>query len=96
MGCCGQKRGFFKGNPSPVTMPQGAEPTGQQPVNANYGQPGRTTPSVVSLIYLESSPITVQGPATGIHYQFSSTRPVQAVDPRDVVALLRTRFFRRV
>jgi len=49
----------------------------------------------VTLQYLESSPIVVTGPASGRRYEFSGARPNQAVDARDVEALLRTRFFRR-
>jgi hypothetical protein len=79
-----------------VTTPQGVEPAEQQqPVNDQYRNGVITTPSAVSLRYVELSPITVEGPATGIQYQFSGARPVQTVDSRDVVALLRTRFFRR-
>lgn len=49
----------------------------------------------VTLQYLESSPIIVTGPTSGRQYEFSGARPSQAVDARDVEALLRTRFFRR-
>ncbi len=49
----------------------------------------------VTLRYLENSPIRVPGPVTGRQYEFSGARPVQAVDRRDAVALLRTRFFRQ-
>lgn len=51
--------------------------------------------SQVSLRYLESSPVRVRGPVTGIHYKFSGTRPIEAVDARDAPALMRTRFFRQ-
>ena len=46
----------------------------------------------VRLRYLENSPVRVRGPVTGRHYDFSASGPVQAVDPRDAVPLLRTRF----
>jgi hypothetical protein len=48
-----------------------------------------------SIRSLANSPIRVQGPTTGRYYEFSNSRPVQAVDPRDASALLRMRFFRR-
>jgi hypothetical protein len=38
----------------------------------------------------------VRGPATARPYEFSGASPIQPVDPRDVEALVRTRFFRRV
>jgi hypothetical protein len=51
--------------------------------------------SSVSIRYLENSPIRVRGPVSGIGYEFSGSRPVQAVDARDASSLLNTRFFRR-
>lgn len=52
-------------------------------------------PSAVSVRYMQSSPIRVRGPATGRQYQFSAGAPVQAIDPKDAPALLRTSFFRQ-
>ncbi|MBI4528834.1 MAG: hypothetical protein HY695_33985 [Deltaproteobacteria bacterium] len=52
--------------------------------------------SLVTIRYLEKSPILVRGPATGRQYHFSGARSVQCVDVRDAEALLLTRFFRRV
>lgn len=49
----------------------------------------------VAIRYLESAPVFVQGNATGRQYRFSGAAPVQAVDARDAVALLNSRFFRR-
>lgn len=51
--------------------------------------------SSVPLRYLEKSPIQVRGPVTGRRYEFSGAHPVQAVDPGDAAALLRTRFFQQ-
>jgi hypothetical protein len=51
--------------------------------------------AVVSLHYLESSPIRVKGTVTSRYYEFSRTNPDQPVDTRDAEALLNTRFFRR-
>jgi hypothetical protein len=49
----------------------------------------------VMLKYVEDSPILVRGSSTGRHYQFSGVSPVQEVDVRDAVAMLRTGYFRR-
>ncbi len=51
--------------------------------------------SSISIRYLENSPVRVRGPVSGLHYDFSGSRPVQAVDSRDALSLLKTRFFRR-
>ncbi len=51
--------------------------------------------SSISVRYLENSPIRVCGPASGMDYEFSGSRPVQLVDARDASSLLNTRFFRR-
>ena len=68
-------------------------PTGI-PKPASFAAPVSTPHVAVSLRYLENSPIRVRGPVTGRQYGFSGSRPVQAVDPRDASALLRTPFFR--
>ena len=52
--------------------------------------------NTVALRYLETTRVLVQGPASGRHYEFSASNPVQVLDARDVSALLGTRFFRRV
>jgi len=57
--------------------------------------PTQLLSSSVTLRYTESSPVRVRGPVTGRVYDFSGSRSVQAVDRRDVPALLRTRFFRQ-
>jgi len=74
--------------PLPVAQPQAVAYT--QPVQA------LSIYSLVPLRYTETSPMLVLGPATGRQYQFSGSNPVQAVDRRDVVALLHTRLFRPV
>lgn len=51
--------------------------------------------SSISVRYLENSPIRVRGLVSGMGYEFSGSRPVQAVDARDASSLLSTRFFRR-
>jgi hypothetical protein len=105
MGCCGQKRAALMSAPAAaVTRPSPTPPAtnnrqpsipGQQV--AAHTQSAQPLPanSSVALRYTETSPILVRGPASGRHYQFSGSNPVQAVDGRDVAALLRTAFFRR-
>jgi hypothetical protein len=73
-----------------------------QPVNLQTRsiQPRAAMPisaprSSVSVRYLETSPIRVQGPVSGMLYEFSGARPVQLVDVRDASPLLNARFFRR-
>jgi hypothetical protein len=104
MGCCGQKRAAFTSAPAAaVTRPSQNQPaaTSQPPIPgqqvAAHTQSAQPLPanSSVALRYTETSPILVRGPASGRHYQFSGSNPVQAVDGRDVAALLRTAFFRR-
>jgi hypothetical protein len=63
-------------------------------------QPQAPTPisiphASIRVRYLENSPIRVRGLVSGMRYEFSGSRPVQQVDPRDVSSLLNTRFFRR-
>ena len=53
-----------------------------------------TPHSSISIRYLENSPIRVLGLVSGLHYDFSGSRPVLAVDARDAQSLLNTRFFR--
>jgi hypothetical protein len=49
----------------------------------------------VAVQYLESSPISVRGAASGRTYKFSAALPVQQVESRDAGALLSSRFFKR-
>ncbi len=51
---------------------------------------------MVTLRYLEDSPILVTGSSTGRRYEFSGHHPMQSIDVRDAQALLRTRFFRQI
>src|SRR5262245_29412773 len=103
MGCCGQKRTDLEKTYSPTTAPvvtstapdsqprpsTAAQPSGQSA--ASYP----ATQAVVTLHYLESSPILVRGPVTGLQYHFSGAHPDQSIDARDAEALSRTGFFRR-
>jgi hypothetical protein len=51
--------------------------------------------SMISVRYVENSPIRVRGLVSGMSYEFSGSRPVQQVDSRDAASLLNTRLFRR-
>ena len=57
--------------------------------------PPQALSTPVSVHYLRNSPIRVRGAVSGRHYDFSSARPAQAVDRRDLAGLLRTGFFRQ-
>ena len=102
MGCCGQKREALRSNPSPTVT---ATPAVTKPTSNNWSSAGTlsqqapvagaTAYSMVTLQYLENSPILVRGPVTGRLYEFSNAQPVQSVDLRDAETLLRTGFFRR-
>jgi hypothetical protein len=106
MGCCGQKRAALT-SAQPVRA-TGHKPT--QSVTSNR-KPSVGTPqqaaipketaysplgySSVALRYTEISPILVRGPVSSRQYRFSRLEPVQSVDGRDALALLRTGFFRQ-
>jgi hypothetical protein len=47
----------------------------------------------VSLRYVRSAPMRVTGEATGRQYEFSGTRPTQAIDPKDLFQLLTMGYF---
>jgi hypothetical protein len=47
----------------------------------------------VSLRYVRTAPMRVLGEATGRRYEFSGSRPAQAVDPRDLASLLSLGYF---
>jgi hypothetical protein len=55
--------------------------------------PPQALSTPVGLHYLRNSPIRVRGAVSGRHYDFSSSRPAQSVDRRDMPGLLRTGFF---
>ena len=52
--------------------------------------------AAVNLLYYGHAKVNIRGPVTGALYQFSRLKPVQSVDARDAVAILRTRLFRQV
>jgi len=47
----------------------------------------------VQMIYRGNGSAQIRGRVTGHVYQFPRQQPVQAVDPRDAVELIRTRLF---
>lgn len=83
MPCCGQKQTEWK--PKDWSTP--SRSTSEHSATTGQG--------AVTLKYVEDSPILVRGSTTGRHYQFSGVSPVQEVDARDAVAILRTGYFRR-
>jgi hypothetical protein len=50
----------------------------------------------LDLMYFGYAQVNVRGPVSGRLYQFSRQQPVQAVDARDAVSMLKTRMFRRI
>jgi hypothetical protein len=96
--CRGQKRLALRSAPIPAPKTLSVRQDVSK-VSSSLPQPLRAADppprSPVSLRYLETSPIQVQGPVTGRQYEFSGARPVQIVDARDAAALVRTRFFRQ-
>jgi hypothetical protein len=49
-----------------------------------------------TLMYYGYASVSVRGPVSGRLYQFSRQQPVQAVDARDALSILKTRLFRRI
>ena len=47
----------------------------------------------VKMIYRGNGSAQIRGRVTGQVYQFPRQKPVQAVDPRDAVEMIRTRLF---
>ena len=47
----------------------------------------------VMMQYRGNGSAQIRGPVTGQVYQFQRQQPVQPVDPRDAVSLIRTRLF---
>ena len=57
---------------------------------------GAATNRALNLMYFGYASVSVRGPFTGQLYQFSRLHPVQSVDARDAVTILRTRLFRQI
>jgi len=56
---------------------------------------GTAESGVLKLLFCGHASASVRGSVTGQLYQFSRLEPVQAVDSRDAMPMLRTRLFRR-
>jgi hypothetical protein len=52
--------------------------------------------SMVNMLYRGHGSAQIRGQVTGQIYQFPRQQPVQAIDPRDVPAMIRTRLFTQV
>ncbi len=57
---------------------------------------GSADENSVKLLYRGNGSAQIRGPVSGQIYQFPRHNPVQAVDARDVAALIRTRLFAQV
>jgi hypothetical protein len=56
---------------------------------------GTASGGALKLMYYGHVPVNVRGPFTGQLYQFSQQHPVQIVDARDAVSILKTKLFRQ-
>lgn len=56
---------------------------------------GSANQHALNLMYYGHAAVNVRGPVTGQLYQFSRVHPVQSVDARDAVSILKTRLFRQ-
>ncbi len=54
---------------------------------------GRPESGSVAMLYRGNGSAQIRGPVTGQIYRFPRQEPVQAVNPHDVPALIRTRLF---
>lgn len=59
-------------------------------------EPARPRRPDLQLMYFGYATVSVRGPVSGQLYHFSRQQPVQAVDARDAVSILKTRMFRRM
>jgi hypothetical protein len=57
---------------------------------------GAAAQAALKLMYCGHASINVRGPVTGQLYQFSRLHPVQDIDTRDAVSILRMRLFRQI
>ena len=55
----------------------------------------QTSRTPVSLRYVRIAPMRVVGEGSGRQYEFSGSRPIQTVDPRDLFQLLSMGYFSR-
>jgi hypothetical protein len=57
---------------------------------------GTADATAIKMLYRGNGSAQIRGRVTGQIYQFPRQQPVQAVDPRDVGSLVRTRLFTQV
>jgi len=69
---------------------------GEPQEESNKDRARHPTFPVYTLMYFGYASVSVRGPVSGQLYQFSRQQPVQAVDARDAVSILKTRLFRRI
>lgn len=81
MGCCGQGRAAFRQI--------------QDTSTADRRVPDRSVARVL-LRYQAQAPIAVRGVHTGRMYSFDGEHAQQQVEHHDAVAMLKSRFFRRI
>jgi hypothetical protein len=90
MSCCGQKRAAV------VAARAGAAETAYRPAV----QPARAIPApaggAVTVLCRDRGVTTVEGPVTGIRYQFAGPGSMQAVDRRDAEVLVTSGAFERL
>lgn len=95
MGCCGKARanlGVSRAAIAPASAPAGGA---RHQLRTIPNLPVNQGASPLQLRYAGAAAIVVRGPATGRSYNFSQVEPVRAVDPRDALVLLGTRYFRQ-
>jgi hypothetical protein len=51
--------------------------------------------SWVNLRFMQQAAVLIRGPVTGRHYQFHGDAPVQRVDARDAVPLIKSGYFQQ-
>jgi hypothetical protein len=85
MSCCGRQRTLMRES---ETTPSTDRPS---PAAVDTREVAHT----VRLRYIGGASALISGPVTNRTYKFSPMQPVQSVDVRDSIAMLRTRLFVR-
>jgi len=93
MGCCGKARANLAVIRAGMTAAK--TQSANSIVTGNVLAEGAAS-SGVRLRYIGPAEIVVRGAATASAYSFSQQTPVQFVDRRDALVLLRTNYFRQV
>jgi len=107
--CCGSGRAAWRRASAPSPVPAAVARVSERAANGGsavgvevqesstlHGSAPATAPFHAFVIrYTGASAIRVRGPVTDLPYDFSGTRPTQAVDVRDAAVLLRNGLFQR-